>query len=333
MSNSYTDVSGKSNEVISFNEVDADKLSSVSFDIDVNANTYNDEKFTLNYIKNLFSNIETIFTNCKTIVDSATTYINTAVKIDSSLTVPDVVDFDFNMSGGTTNSGNSSGYYNYSNYGGNYSSVSDISSGTALAGVSAVSTMSDTTTSGATIAEDTLVSAVLETITEEIEEENGYINVGILKTESEDGVITLYSKIGEESTALNLKPGTLIQVVSTAYFGWAKVIHDGKEYFVKNDSLENISNAGRLTVTFGMKKVPLYVNKDSKIEDIVMMDDETLVEIIGKTNDGWLNVKYDGKEYFVDETNIEIVTVPSEETVPIKQFEIKDTNISGTVNA
>lgn len=100
MTNPYQGSGGGQTDVISYSDETLSVLENSSLEININASIYSDETYIVNYIDNVFDNLNLVFDNCKSLIETAKEYINNNINnIPNSVKQPDLLDFDFSITG------------------------------------------------------------------------------------------------------------------------------------------------------------------------------------------------------------------------------------------
>lgn len=96
--NGYSPETGTKDDVVSVDSSVTAGLSNDVFEVDVKADKFCDEIYTLDYISNVFSNLQNVFTCCQQLINSAIKYVKNADEADQ-ITMPDIAEFNFSFSG------------------------------------------------------------------------------------------------------------------------------------------------------------------------------------------------------------------------------------------
>ena len=99
MGKTYAYTEGTSNDTIEVSDECLVSMDDSKFQIDIQASNYADQVYTLNYIENIFDNLNNLFDGCKRLITSAKNYINENMSIADSIEQPDILDFDFSITG------------------------------------------------------------------------------------------------------------------------------------------------------------------------------------------------------------------------------------------
>ena len=99
MSRTYAYTEGTPDDTIEVSDECMVSMDDSKFQIDIQASNYADQVYTLSYIENIFDNLNNVFDGCKRLVNSAKNYINENISIADSIEQPDILDFDFSITG------------------------------------------------------------------------------------------------------------------------------------------------------------------------------------------------------------------------------------------
>ncbi len=95
---SFSPETGTKDNVVNVDSSVVTSFNNNAFEVDIKANNFADEVYTLNYIGNIFSNLQNIFTSCQNLINSARKYVENADEADR-IKMPDIAEFNFSFSG------------------------------------------------------------------------------------------------------------------------------------------------------------------------------------------------------------------------------------------